>query len=416
MVRIRPSVGLRRFLRMVAPRWAGLVVLMVAFTFGALAGGADSSKHRFTGSAFLKGGLIKSAQAADDVAPKAKRGAQTASLSWRVISVVGEAQYRVGSRVWDRWTSATPGLLLGAGAQVKTGETGEAVVSNGHDTLTVTSNSVLELPANRSDSGLTRVIQKSGLINYDIESRILPSTSDKDRSLKRVLFSTQRLHGRFEVVTPFLIVGVKGTNFDVDVTGNGASVDVSNGVVDVETPDGDNGVNLVAGQMASISTASGNEITIFTTTTASAAPTITPTTANAAPAGTSGGGKGPTGPASVSVATSGSSTGGSTDGSSGSDGTSGSTDGSSDSDGSSGGSTDGSSGGDLSTSGSTDGSSDSGGNTGGSSEGDQGDDGGNGAGNGGSKGGSNGNGGGNGGPKGGSNDSGDGDSQGDNQQ
>ena len=296
--------GVRRVLESVAVKLS--TFLLMAFAIGAVAGMSPGGGQGTYASALLSGGLIKSAQAQNKstAAPGARQLAQLAQLAktgdaegtaprWRVISVRGTAEVREGSKVWHRWSSAKPGRLMNDRAQVRTGRDGEVIISNGHDTLTLAADSTLELPAPGAERGLTQVIQKRGTINYDIESRLLPGTKEDRPSLKEVLFSTQRIRGRFEVVTPFLIVGVKGTNFDVDVDANGASVDVSEGVVEVDTPDGGGAVTIVAGQMANVATHSGSTVSVTTSTSASAAP-----------AATSSGGKtaaAPTGPAVVTT-------------------------------------------------------------------------------------------------------------------
>ena len=255
---------------------------MMAFAIGAVAGVSSGGGQWNVASALPSGGLINSANALDKPAatPGARLLAKTGDAEriapqWRVMSVRGKAEVRDGSKMWHRWNSAKPGALLNNRAQVRTGPDAEVIVSNGHDTLTLAPNSTLELPAPDAERGLTQVVQTRGTINYDIESRLLPGTKEDRPSLKKVLFSTQRLRGRFEVVTPFLIVGVKGTNFNVDVDANGASVEVSEGVVEVDTPDEGGSATIVAGQTASVATQSGNTVSVTTSTTASAAPAAT---------------------------------------------------------------------------------------------------------------------------------------------
>ena len=256
--------SVRRALGSVAVKLS--TVLLMAFAIGAVAGVSPGGGQGNFASALLPGGLIKSAQAqhTPGATPGAGLLAKTGDAErmiapqWRVMSVRGKAEVREGSRIWHRWNSAKPGALLNNRAQGRTGPDAEVNVSNGHDTLTLAPDSTLEIPAADAERGLTQVVQTRGTINYDIESRLLPGTKEDRPSLKKVLFSTQRLRGRFEVVTPFLIVGVKGTNFDVDVDASGASVEVSEGVVDVETPDGGSSATIVAGQSADVPTQSGH--------------------------------------------------------------------------------------------------------------------------------------------------------------
>lgn len=225
-IRSHDRSGLRRVLRSGAVKLS--TVLLMAFAIGAVAGVSPGGGQGNFASALLSGGLIKSAHALDKPAPTpgaglpAKTGdAGRIAPQWRVMSVRGTAEVREGSRMWHRWNSAKPGHLLNSRAQVRTGPDAQVIVSNGHDTLTLAPDSTLELPAPGAKPGLTQVIQTRGTINYDIESRILPGTKEDRPSLKKVLFSTQRIRGRFEIVTPLLLVGVKGTKFDVNVGSGG---------------------------------------------------------------------------------------------------------------------------------------------------------------------------------------------------
>ena len=76
------------------------------------------------------------------------------------------------------------------------------------------------------------------------------------------------------------MVGVKGTNFDVTVGSGGTSVDVSEGVVEVDTPDGGDSATIVAGQSASVATQSGSTVTVTTSTTAGEPLPTVPSTKN----------------------------------------------------------------------------------------------------------------------------------------
>ncbi len=289
--------GVRRVLWAVAVRLS--TILLMAFAIGTVAGVSSGGGQGPFASALLSGGLVKSAYAQHKPAVTpgngllAKTGdAERNAPQWRVMSVRGKAEVRTGGRMWHQWSSAKAGVLLKTRAQLRTGPDAEVIVSNGHDTLTLAPSSTLELPAAGADSGLTQVIQKRGTINYDIESRILPGTKEARPSLKKVLFSTQRIRGRFEVVTPLLLVGVKGTNFDVIVGSGGTSVDVWEGVVAVDTPDGGDSATIVAGQTASVAAHSGSTVTVTTSTGASAAP-----------AATSGSGKSAAAPTGAAVVT-----------------------------------------------------------------------------------------------------------------
>ena len=125
-IKSRARPGVRRALGSVAVKLS--TILLMAFAIGAVAGVSSGSGQGPFGSTLLSGGLIKSAHALDKLAPipgqslLAKgNGAEPVGLQWRVISVRGKAEVREGSKMWHRWNSAQPGLLLNNRAQVRTG-------------------------------------------------------------------------------------------------------------------------------------------------------------------------------------------------------------------------------------------------------------------------------------------------------
>jgi hypothetical protein len=153
---------------------------------------------------------------------------------WTVISVEGVVS-----------AAATPnapiqpiavGQSIAATAMIVTGLDGRALLDRAGDRIEITPGTRLQL---EPQATTTSVLQRAGRVIYDIVTGGKP---------------------RFDVRTPFLVAGVKGTVFSVTVTTNGASVSVSEGVVGVSppTPDGFDGADVTAGSSAAVSVDAGS--------------------------------------------------------------------------------------------------------------------------------------------------------------
>ncbi len=105
---------------------------------------------------------------------------------------------------------------LPADSWVETAATGRIVLTRGVETIAVGPNSRVMLPA-LPVNGNTQVLQTVGTALYQIGKQKAP---------------------HFQVDTPYLAAVVKGTTFTVRVSEGVASVDVSEGLVEVATPDG----------------------------------------------------------------------------------------------------------------------------------------------------------------------------------
>ncbi len=141
-------------------------------------------------------------------------GAQSvnAAEAWRIVASTGAVK------------SGAPGVMpvavnskqtLPADSWVETAATGRIVVARGVETIAIGPNSRLMLPA-LPVNGNTQVLQTVGTALYQIGKQKAP---------------------HFQVDTPYLAAVVKGTTFTVSVSEGAASVDVSEGLVEVATPD-----------------------------------------------------------------------------------------------------------------------------------------------------------------------------------
>ena len=151
-----------------------------------------------------------------------------ASLLALVIAVgagseaIGQEQgWRVSKSSGDAWittTGAQPVSLsdeavLKPGDSIRTGQNGRVLLARGAETLLITANSVVGIPAARKEgSAATTILQQAGAILLDVEKKNVQ---------------------HFEVETPYLAAVVKGTQFRVTVNNTGSHVDVIRGQVQV---------------------------------------------------------------------------------------------------------------------------------------------------------------------------------------
>jgi len=110
---------------------------------------------------------------------------------WTVSKSSGE--------VWLASSGVQPASLkqedvLKAGDSVRTGKTGRVLLKRGDETIMVSPNSVVGIPAQKTEGLSTTIVQKAGSILLDVEKRNVK---------------------HFEVETPYLAAVVKGTQFRV---------------------------------------------------------------------------------------------------------------------------------------------------------------------------------------------------------
>ncbi len=141
-------------------------------------------------------GAASSARAAEDGA-------------WSVSKSSGE--------VWIATTDAQPASLkqeevLKPGDIIRTGQNGRVLLVRGEETILISPNSVVGLPAEKKEGLSTTIMQQAGSILLEVEKRNVK---------------------HFEVETPYLAAVVKGTQFSVTVNAASTSVEVRRGQVEV---------------------------------------------------------------------------------------------------------------------------------------------------------------------------------------
>ncbi len=136
--------------------------------------------------------------------------AKSDQTAWKAVSSSGKVQARGPAE--NDWQKVSRGAHLEPGTLIRTGRTGRTTLTRNSSIVIVDPDSEIELDAAGNPTLETTIRQNRGRVLYEVDRRQTP---------------------HFEVVTPFLVAGVKGTTFDVDVNDRSASVGVERGRVDV---------------------------------------------------------------------------------------------------------------------------------------------------------------------------------------
>jgi hypothetical protein len=128
---------------------------------------------------------------------------------WSVSKASGE--------VWVATDGAQPASLsqeeaLKPGDTIRTGRNGRVLLVSGAETILISPNSAVGLPAEKKEGLSTTIIQQAGSILLEVEKRNVK---------------------HFEVETPYLAAVVKGTQFSVTVGAGSTKVGVVRGQVEV---------------------------------------------------------------------------------------------------------------------------------------------------------------------------------------
>jgi FecR protein len=132
----------------------------------------------------------------------------SAQDAWRVQRSSGEVWI---GQVGVQPVALTPAAVLNPGDRVRTGPNGRVLLVRGVETILISPNSTIGMPAESRD-GTTTIFQESGSILLEVE---------------------KKAQNHFEVETPYLVAVVKGTQFQVSVDRSGSKVDVISGQVEV---------------------------------------------------------------------------------------------------------------------------------------------------------------------------------------
>jgi hypothetical protein len=122
--------------------------------------------------------------------------------------------------------------VLNPGDTIRTGRNGRVLLIRGEETILIAPNSVVGLPAEKTDGLQTTILQQAGSILLDVEKRNVK---------------------HFEVETPYLAAVVKGTQFRVTVNPASTSVEVNRGQVEVSDFKSGQIAQVLPGQAATAS-------------------------------------------------------------------------------------------------------------------------------------------------------------------
>jgi hypothetical protein len=101
---------------------------------------------------------------------------------------------------------------LKPGDTIRTGRNGRVLLVRGEESILISPNSVIGVPAEKKDGMSTTILQQAGSILLEVEKRNVK---------------------HFEVETPYLAAVVKGTQFSVTVNAQNTTVEVKRGQVEV---------------------------------------------------------------------------------------------------------------------------------------------------------------------------------------
>jgi hypothetical protein len=165
---------------------------------------------------------------------------------WQVSEVSGDVRAVVDGQT----RPVTRGMLLASGSAIASGANARAVLVNGRDYVILSPSSRVRVP------GTAQVIPASATVGGSNMTQIL---TEAGTALFRI---EHRPNPHFRVQTPYLAAVVKGTVFSVTVSSSGASVQVTQGAVQVSTVDGGAAELVRPGMVATVESGDLMELNI----------------------------------------------------------------------------------------------------------------------------------------------------------
>ncbi len=151
---------------------------------------------------------------------------------WKVLEARGVEVKKPGAS----WAALEKGAVVPRGSAIRTGAKGKLVLDSTGDSVTMSPNSRMAIPAGPTGTGAVNVKQSFGTLLF----RIVKRPAD-----------------RFRVSTPYLAAVIKGTTFSVTVNDVGAALHVSTGAVQVTSLLSRKVVLVRPGQTAAVSSTRG---------------------------------------------------------------------------------------------------------------------------------------------------------------
>ena len=150
--------------------------------------------------------LVQAAEAPRPAMPEA-----VSAAFWKTVAASGDVAMQPPTSPATQWIQLRRGDQVAPLSHVRTQARGNATLTRDGDVILVAPGSDVVMPE-RTPAGTTRVEQRSGKAFYQV---------------------SPRSSGRFEVQTPMLVAGVKGTEFSVVIEDGRAAVSVVEGHVEV---------------------------------------------------------------------------------------------------------------------------------------------------------------------------------------
>lgn len=152
------------------------------------------------------------------------------AATWHVAKASGEATLTMAS---GQKTALAEGAAVNPGDNVRTGQSGRVLLKRNEETILISPNSDIGIPADKKSSLSTVITQRAGSILLEVEKRNVK---------------------HFSVETPYLAAVVKGTQFRVSVNPGESRVDVLRGQVEVQDFKSGQYAMVMPNQAASVST------------------------------------------------------------------------------------------------------------------------------------------------------------------
>ncbi|HKY31865.1 MAG TPA: FecR family protein [Candidatus Polarisedimenticolia bacterium] len=181
--------------------------------------------YSLTQGALMLGLWIGAAAPAPPAAQQAP--ARAAAAHWKMVAASGKVETRLPAAALDTWRAVRRGDRVAPLTHLRTQQRAHATLTRRGDLILVDAGSEIVVPETAPGEG-TSVLQRTGNALYKVAPR--------------------RQGERFEVRTPYLVAGVKGTRFSVHVGEGSAAVSVLEGVVEVTSTLTGESIDLTAGQ------------------------------------------------------------------------------------------------------------------------------------------------------------------------
>jgi len=153
--------------------------------------------------------------------------AAAGTKAWQISESTGAVSIESNGQVRD----AARGMALKAGDAVSTGSSGRAIIVRGGEYVIVSPKSRVRITKPEESGAITQIFQSIGSALFRIEKKETP---------------------HFGIKTPYLAAVVKGTTFNVTVTASGATVQLTEGRVEVSTLDGGAADMIVPGRIGRV--------------------------------------------------------------------------------------------------------------------------------------------------------------------